>query len=320
MSFIGKIKRKIKSKLLFHGGEPYSLEEIESMDEEELGRLFKDHYEGPYANRNMVDKVTKIEAISIFVVSILAGILCCIGLFKSITTNFDTYPTTITLGSILLFPLMFILPIAGGIFAYFYYDGFLITEDDWRVKWFFRIRDVLRKKYLFNNDIDISWCVRVQQGPNSKLGALHGLLKDVEGDRIHDKYTDEELGRLVKIVSPLIKFRSSGGKFNEDTYSILDEKLGVNSALREFQDSAKARRVAVKEEEANWEKLRNQMMRQSAIEKTREFAERTSTVLSDNASRKTVLDGSVEYNRIKDAANHVMETSDHLKGMITNEA
>lgn len=124
----------------------------------------------------------------------------------------------------------------------------------------------------------------------------------------------------MKIVSPLVEFRSSGEKFNEDTYSIIDERLGVNSALREFQDSAKARRVAVKEEEANWEKLRNQMMRQSAIDKTKEFAYRASIVLSDSLSRKTVLDGSVEYNRIKDAANHVMDKSNHLKGMITNEA
>lgn len=313
LSFIGKIKRKIKSKLLFHGGEPYSLEEIEAMDDEELGGLFKDYYEGPYVNRNMVDKVTKIEAIFIFAISILAGILCCIGLFKSITTNFDTHTTTITLGSILFFPLMFILPIIGGLFAY-HYDDFLITENDWYVKWFFKIRDVLRKKYLFNNDIDICQCVkRLQPDPGSKLSVLLGLLKDVESDRIHGKYTDEELGMLVKIVAPLVEFRSSGGEFNEDTYSIIDERLGVNSALQEFQDSTEARRRDTK-------RIEEQKKKQFDVDKAKKFVDRTSTVLYDSSSRKTALNGSVEYNRIKDAANHVMETSDHLKGMITNEA
>lgn len=300
MSLIGKIK----SRLLFHGGEPYSLEEIESMDEEELGRLFKNHYEGPYANRNMVRKVTKIEAISIFVVSILAGILSGIGCFKSITTTF---------GQIILFLLIFILPIIGVCYATKHYNN-LLMKDDWCVKWFFKIRDILKKRYLFNNDIDISWCVnKVQSGPASKLGVLQGLLKDVEDDRIHGKYTDEELGRLVKIISPLVEFKSSGGKFNWDTYSIIDERLGVNSALREFQDSTETRRK-------NTKRMEEQKKRRSEVDKAKEFADRTSTVLSESASRKTALDGSVEYNRIKDAANHVMETSDHLKGMITNEA
>lgn len=318
MSIISKIFKIMKrGKHSVHDGVPYSLEELCSMGNEELGRLYKNHGIPPYVPHKTK---RRINIVSIFILPLM--------LVSSIMIGFIMNGcVTISYGSLLLFSV--VGAIIGLLASDFYttvsmaraggevFDG--VTDENVKL---WNLRDEL----VIGND----------DSSNFKT-FLDDLDEVIWPDHLYDMayiamvgrcwkkcpindYSDENLGRLLKILLPIMKFNHDGGTLDDESFKALDDKLKLSERLEDYKnqvihmmiDDKKRKKEA--EEELNAKKRSDKAM--SLVK----------DVLNqvpddyDDSKRDEILERSASMHRLEDLMDDVDLQREKLECTILNNA
>ena len=321
MSIISKVLNIMKSgKHSVHDGTPYSLEELCSMDNEELGRLYKNHGNPPYVPHKASNR---INIVSIFILLSMWVSLTAIGFIM----NGGVAVSAISFGSLLLFSLTGV--IIGLLAAVFYMTvstaragGDVFDEvTNWNVKlWNLRNKLVIGNKNsskfkTFINDIDkVIWPKHLYD--KARIAKIGRCWKECP---IND-YSDENLGRLLKILLPIMKFNYDGGTLDDESFKALDDKLKLSERLEDYKNQVISmmiddkKRKTEEEEELNAKKQSDKSMGlvKDVLNQVPDDY--------DDSKRNEILEKSSSMHRLEDLIDDVDLQREKFEGTILNDA
>ena len=280
-------------------GKSYSLSELCLMEDGDLGRLY----------RAWVDGKSPVSGNLLKGLSLAAGGLISVG-SMIISTIFDPGPSFIAdfiagfLVFCLLTPLLTVM-------CFLILSMFVDIHAEVKIKSLFD--KVTRTSNLYEFKNGLKTCGGEQSRLNVFIEDLSHVLKS---NRIINKYSDDELGRLLKIVLPVMKLEHDGGTLNDGTFTVLDSDLDLSGRMRAFQDDI-ATRVCneLEDEDLGIEQKKEDRQKSLASNIVRDLNE----VTSENDNRKDVLKNSVEMERIIDANARLEEKKEELTSRLAGQ-
>lgn len=315
MSIISKVLKIMKSgKHSVHDGTPYSLEELCSMDNEELGRLYKNHGTPPYVPHKTKNR---INIVGVFIALLMLVSLIAVGFIMNGGV-----------GSIFLFS------VAGAIIGLLASDFYMTVSmaraggdvfdevTNWNVKlWNLRNRLVIGNKNSSNfktflNDIDeVIW-------PDHLYDQAHIEKIDRCWDEcpIND-YSDENLGRLLKILLPIMKFNHDGGTLDDESFKALDDKLKLSERLEDYKNQVIPMMIDDKKRKTEAEKELNAKKRSDkAMSLVKDVLNQVPDDYDDDSKRDEILERSASMHRLEDLMDDVELQREKLEYTILNNA
>lgn len=272
-----------------HDGVPYSIDEILSMDDEELGAEYKNNsLPVPKYSKKMISffAVFTKTLKTIIILSII--IILVILMIKS--------PVDFVLVAIVgFFPTAMVLSILWNIF------------EDW-----FELDDCYEFPYLFKNIMIDDWNAIVEETTSESDGGVIGdntsrfrkfmdRMKRIKNFNKRHCFSYKEKGEWLKIITPLASLHHDGVIINDHIYNKLDEQLdlsGRSEKLLEQMEEHKKTDELIKEEEAS---------RKARIEARRSDIKVNAmvSIINQYKTKQDVLDGSSDYKRIVDLKNQI---------------
>lgn len=285
-------------------GKSYSLSELCLMEDGDLGKLYR-----AWVNREIPGSLRR----TIFKYSLAAGGLISVGSII-MSTIFDPGPS-------------FIADFIAGILGFCFLAPFNIIICFIIISMFVeiniedKIESLLSKVLLsqvtksFNLNIlqslnifqeSLKTCGGEQSSLNEFIEDLSHVLKS---NRIINKYSNEELGRLLKIILPIMKFEHDGGILNDETFATLDSDLDLTGRMRAFHDDITIRVYnELENEDLEMEQKKKDKQKSLASNIARDLND----AMSENDNHKDVLKNSVEMERIIDANARLEEKKEEL--------
>lgn len=273
-------------------GKSYSLSELCLMEDDDLGRLY----------RAWVDGKNPVSGNLLKSLSLAAGGLISVGTMI-ISTIFDPGPSFIAdfIAGFLVFCLLTPL---------FIVMCFLILSIPVDVYAEVKTKSLLDKVTRTSNLYEFKNGLKTCEGKQSRLNVfIEDLSHVLKSNRIINKYSDEELGRLLKIILPIMKFEHDGGTLNDETFAILDSDLDLTGRMRAFHDDIAVRAYnEVENEDLEMEQKKKDKQKSLASNIARDLND----AMSENDNHKDVLKNSVEMERIIDANAQLEEKKEEL--------
>lgn len=318
MKWFRKLKNKLKAKFTA-GHHAMSLEEMMAMSAEELGRRFREHGEWRYTKKysSLNSKSENLSSVLI----IYVGIVAFTRLFK---------PLRNIIFNIIIFGIL------GLIVILFVISDCLLSSSFLRRKYHYDEFD-----NLIGNNSDHSDGARSlddfmgyldnygEDDKETSLGEYRNSMHDMIQMHDNEPYTDEEIGRILKLMIPVAFMVNDGMKINIQTYSILDSKYNLTKQAVELDKHLKAKADKRKaENNANIEeKERLKQEKEEQEEENRKRKEQQAAVESvgrfidlDNRVKniRNLLNESPEYNRIEDATKKIHEKTEAMNSAAEN--
>jgi len=318
MKWFRKLKNKLKAKFTA-GHHAMSLEEMMAMSAEELGRRFREHGEWRYSKKysSLSSKSEDLSSVLIIYVGIVA-----------LTKLFNPFHNIIF--DIIIFGIL------GLIIMLFVISDCLLSSSFLRRKYHYDEFDNLIGNNSEHSDgarsLDDFMGYLDNYGEDDKetsLGEYRNAMHDMIQMHDNEPYTDEEIGRILKLMIPVAFMVNDGMKINIQTYSILDSKYNLTKQAVELDKHLKAKADKRKaENNANIEeKERLKQEKEEQEEENRKRKEQQEAVESvgrfidlDNRVKniRNLLNESPEYNRIEDATKKIHEKTEAMNSAAEN--
>lgn len=313
MSVFKKLFGKFKVKKV-HDGKPYSFEELMSMGDDELGALYRKY--GELKTKSLNDDEEFIITSSIGVIPI-AAIIGGGFIVNNLISDLSTQVACI------LF-LMFSGPFLGaliGILLSALYEHIINIKNGVNV-----FKDV-KRPYITLNNINTLLKESTKDKNHNILAFLDKAEKAVWMDRHNSSqecpvfdYSDKDLGRLVKIMLPIMKFNHDRGSLNDESFKVLDDKLHLSSEIDAFNKKIPDIRNKIEEEKIRSEKEKKAKEEYEEKEKEKKDIKNSISIASslvnnlpdDDHNMDKILDGHPEFRKIKDLKNKIDEQKTRL--------
>ena len=326
MKWFRKLKNKLKAKFTA-GHHAMSLEEMMAMSAEELGRRFREHGDWYHSKKwnSLNDKVEKLVCLPLCTVAVCMLIVILTGLFVKPLYNiiFNMHAIVIIFG-IYGLSIIILLAISDFFSSSFlkrkcHYDEFDNLVGDNSKKGADASSLINFIDYLDNYDKDD------KETPLCEYrNAMHDMIQ-MHYD--NEPYTDEEIGRILKLMIPVAFMVNDGVAIDIQNYSILDSKYNLTKQAVELDKHLKYEAdKRKKESNANIEEKerlkqkeeekRKEEEQQAAVESVGHFMD-----LEDKVKNiKNILNESPEYNRIEDATKKIHEKTEVMNSAAGNMA
>lgn len=272
-----------------HNGVPYSVDEILSMDDEELGAEYKN-------NSLPVPKYSKKTVIFLTVCRKTLKTIIVLSIIALLITLMIKWPSVFYIVfAIILFPAAFAVNV-------------LIDDcDDW-----FELDDYYEFPYLFKNIMIDDWNALIEETTFESDGGVSsdnasrfrefmGRMERIKDFNKKHWFSYKEKGEWLKIITPLASLHHDDVVINDDVYNKLDEQLdlsGRSEELLEQMEEHKKTDELIKEEDAS---------RKAMIEARRSDSKVNAMVsmINQYKTKQEVLDESSDYKRIVDLKNQM---------------
>ena len=255
-----------------HG--PYSVEELSNMDDAELGRLYRE--------KNRL--ITKIDYSDLSLWSFLNIFL---GFLPSMLVWFGTGSVIV---SISLWPILFVLGSAC-------YPICVRLKNKIRQKQGYDVFDDLYPHVEdgFRGAFGYLHKVEDDNDKNGNLSSWSAMITEAAKYINKDKtltYSDEEVGRLLKIIIPVLSYvKNSNRPVDEAAFDVLDKEYNLTSRAKDFMAGPYTRLV-------NSEKTYHQEQLQNKNDKNRAKAEQF--IEQERKKRKKYAEGLAELEKSAD--------------------
>lgn len=120
-------------------------------------------------------------------------------------------------------------------------------------------------------------------------------------------YPDEDLGRLLKIIFPIMKLYHDGGSLNDESFKVLDDELHLSERIDSFYKEIPDIRNRIEEEKIRKEREKRAKENHEKYEKKRKVVEDSVNIansmltqLNTDHDRNMVLEEHPEFKKIKD--------------------
>lgn len=292
-----------------HG--PYSVEELSNIDDDELGELYrtkgrtKEYYDSFWDN---VAKAFSIPAAVLNSDTLLAVLAIHVGATLSVpllTHNVIiliiafSFSFTLYLGLIILSVVCSAILI---LFALIKNLPRFIRNRNWKKKGF----DAFDR--LYPHDYYKSVFTYLYSKCSYKYGHIGKWLsmihKATDEEVIH-LYSNTEFGRLLKNILPVMAYIDDTNKdFDEESFNVLDQEYGLTESMDRFMSTSYSNAMdAIQEVEY--------AVSSSGV--AMDFVERNRERNRERLNRKSILDHSPDYKRIKDLNSHLKHSKDELE-------
>ena len=292
-----------------HG--PYSAEELSNMDDDELGELYrtkdrtKEYYDSFWDN---VAKAFSIPAAVLNSDTLLAVLAIHVGATLSVpllTHNVIiliiafSFSFTLYLGLIILSVVCSAILI---LFALIKNLPRFIRNRNWKRKGF----DAFDR--LYPHDYYKSVFTYLYSKCSYKYGHIGKWLsmihKATDEEVIH-LYSNTEFGRLLKNILPVMAYIDDTNKdLDEESFNVLDQEYGLTESMDRFMYSSYSNAMGVIQKAEYAVSSRGVAM---------DFIERNKGRNRERLNRKSILDHSPDYKRIKDLNSHLKHSKDELE-------
>jgi len=309
MSWLRKLKNKLKAKFTA-GHHAMSLEEMMATSAEELGRRFREHGDWYHSKKKYFFKNIEILIEVFFFIILLVCALAPVAVLFVKSFNFHV-----------LAIISAVIGLITGLFIVLrkpFYSSFL------RRKYHYDEFDNLigyNSKHEFGSLYNfISYLgVPDEKDDETSLGEYRNAMHDmIQMHYNNEPYTDEEMGRILKLMIPVAFMVNNGVKINIQNYSVLDSKYNLTKKAVNLDKHLKAEANKRKaENNANIkekERLKQAKEEQDAVESVEQFMELENRV----KNTKNLLNESPEYNRIEDATKKIHEKTETMNSAAEN--
>lgn len=317
MSIISKVLKIMKSgKHSVHDGTPYSLEELCSMDNEELGRLYKNHGTPPYVPHKIRNRINIVSA---FIFLLTMVILIMINSIMNGGINLLLLGTSGIIGLLAssFYRTIFMERAGKDVF-----DG--VTNKNVKL-WNLCDKLVIGNKNSFNfktflNNLDkVIWPDHLYDKVYMMIGSYFDDYRCWEKCPIND-YSDENLGRLLKILLPIMKFNHDGGTLDDESFKVLDDKLKLSERLEDYKNQVIPMMIDDKKRKTEAEKELNAKKRSDkAMSLVKDVLNQVPDDY-DDSKRNEILERSVSMHRLEDLMDGIDLQRGKLEYTILNNA
>lgn len=296
---------------------PYSIEELSDMDDDELGELYrtkdrtKEHYDDFWINEAkdflLSTTMPNSDAVS-FVIAIQFGAIVSVPL---LTHNVIIWIAAFLLPFILYLGSMILSAVCSGILILFALIKNLprfVRNRNWKRKGFDAFDD------LYPHDYYKSVFTYLFSKCHNKYGHLGRWLsmihKATDEEAIH-LYSNAEFGRLLKNVLPALAYIDDTNKdLDEESFNVLDQEYGLTESVDKFMNTSYSNAMdAIQEVEY--------AVSSSGV--AMDFVERNRERNRERLNRKSILDHSPDYKRIKDLNSHLKHSKNELEDNLPTE-
>lgn len=291
--------------------DPYSIEELSNMDDDELGELYrtkdrtKEDYDSFWGN---VAKAFSIPAAVLNSDNLLAVLALHVGatlIVPLLTHNVIiliiafSFSFTLYLGLIILSVVCSAILI---LFALIKNLPRFIRNRNWKRKGFDAFDDLYPHDYYKSVFIYLYSKCSYKYGHIGKwLSMIH---KATDEEVIH-LYSNTEFGRLLKNVLPALAYIDDTNKdLDEESFNVLDQEYGLTESMDKFMNTSYSNAMSVIQEAEH-------AVSSSGV--AMDFVERNRERNRDRLNRKSILDHSPDYKRIKDLNSHLKHSKDELE-------
>lgn len=301
MSIFKEVWNDLKKKQE-HNGVPYSIDEILSMDDEELG--------AEYSIKSFPNQKYSKKTIDFFAVCIKTlKTIIILSIIAILVTLMITDPAAFEIVvTVAFFPAAVVLSILWNVF------------EDW-----FELDYCYEAPYLFTNIMIDDFDALVDETTSESGGVVNSdntskfckfidRMKRIKDFNHKYLYSNKDKGKLLKIIAPLASLHHDGVTINDHVYNKLDEQLdlsGRSEELLEQMEKYKKTDELIKEEDAS---------RKARIEARRSDSKVDSMVsmINQYKTKQAILEGSSDYKRIVNLKNQMEYNSnifdDRIKG------
>lgn len=325
MSVFRRLVNRLKMKKV-HDGKPYSVKELMSMSNNELGRLYRDNGLGQPVGKQKIECMSFIINLISTGAGTIIAILIPVGLFFCTQVNAST--PYLVLALIML-------------------GATLIKCSDSISSWYEKIagrragsksfEDVAESGIGLPNLNDTIDYKGNTDGLSSFLHKVDkaiwfGKSHDSESEcPIYDYASDGELGRLVKIVLPIMKLYHNCA-LNNDSFKVLDDRLSLSDRIKEFNKDTLPSMVCkmekdetnLAEKEIDEKTKKERQLAEKKMKLNKDSIGITESLLDSinkkNHKEKEVLQKSTEFRKIKDLNKRLKEQKTKLDTSLTSQA
>ena len=292
-----------------HG--PYSIEELSNMDDDELGELYrtkdrtKEYYDSFWDN---VAKAFSIPAAVLNSDTLLVVLAIHVGATLSVpllTHNVIILIIAFSLSFILYLGLIILSVVCSAILILFALIKNLprfIRNRNWKKKGFDAFDDLYPHDYYKSVFTYLYSKCSYKYGHIGKwLSMIH---KATDEEVIH-LYSNTEFGRLLKNVLPALAYIDDTNKdLDEESFNVLDQEYGLTESMDKFMNTSYSNAMSVIQEAEH-------AVSSSGV--AMDFVERNREHNRERLNRKSILDHSPDYKRIKDLNSHLKHSKNELE-------
>ena len=326
MSVFRRLVNRLKMKKV-HDGKPYSVKELMSMSNDELGRLYRDNGLGQPVGKHKIECMSFIiKCISVAVGFIIALPIPIVLLFVPESMLPPVFTACLVLA----------LMILGSTF---------MAYPNSISSWYEKMASIRSGSKAFEDVAEsgvglpnLNDTIDYKGNTDGLSSFLHKVDKAIwfgkshdseSGCPIYDYASDEEFGRMVKIILPVMKLYHDDA-LNDGSFEILDEKLSLSDRIKEFNKDVlpamiskmKKDKTDLAEKEIS-EKTKKQEQLAEKKRKLDKYSIGITESLLDNINKKNekeVLRKSTEFRKIKDLNNRLNEQKTKLDTSLTSQA
>lgn len=328
MKWLRKLKNKLKAKFTA-GHHAMSLEEMMAMSAEELGRRFREHGDWYHSKKwnSLNDKVEKLVCLPICTVAVCMLIVILIELFVKPLYNiiFNMHAIVIIFG---IYGLSIIILLA---ISDFFPSSFLKRKCHYD-EFDNLVRDNSKKGAEASSLINfIDYLDNYgEDDKETSLGEYRNAMHDmIQMYYNHMLYTDEEIGRILKLMIPVAFMVNDGVKINIQNYEVLDIKYNLTEQAVEL-DKCLNDKIAKREAENNADREREERMKQKKKEQEKQIRQKKEKQAAVESvgrfinlenrikTNRNILNESPEYNRIEDATKKIHEKTEAMNSAAEN--
>ena len=314
MKWLRKLKNKLKAKFTA-GHHAMSLEEMMAMSEEELGRRFREHGDWYHSKKRSFfnDIELLLEFFFLIILLVCAIPIPLVGLFIE-SFNLIFYMRVFAIVVIIVGLTIVLFTILGkSRFSSFLRRKYHYDEFDNLIG--YNSDHEFGSLYNFISYLGVS----DEKDDETPLGEYRNAMHDmIQMYYDNEPYTDEEIGRILKLMIPVAFMVNDGVKINIQNYEILDSKYNLTEQAVELDkylnDKIAKREAKKKADREREERMKQKKEKQAAVESVGHFMD-----LEDRVkTKRNILNESPEYNRIEDATKKIHEKTEAMNSAAEN--
>lgn len=296
---------------------PYSIEELSDMDDDELGELYrtkdrtKEHYDDFWINEAkdflLSTTMPNSDAVS-FVIAIQFGAIVSVPL---LTHNVIIWIAAFLLPFILYLGSMILSAVCSGILILFALIKNLprfVRNRNWKKKGFDAFDDLYPHDYYKSV---FTYLFSKCHNKYGHLGRWLSMIHKATDEEVIHLYSNTEFGHLLKNILPALAYIDDTNKdLDEESFNVLDQEYGLTESMNKFIHSSYSNAMSVIQEAEH-------AVSSSGV--AMDFVEMNRERNRERLNRKSILDHSPDYKRIKDLNSHLKHSKNELEDNLPTE-
>lgn len=294
---------------------PYSIEELSDMDDDELGELYrtkdrtKEHYE---FYDDFLDNVVMAFSSPAFLLDLGGDVLFVIMtgytliIILSCLSGSIAWPIAVACAPLIIYAVIIIGTVLysgiRSLFALIKNLPRFVRNRNWKKKGF----DAFDR--LYPHDYYKSVFTYLYSKCSYKYGHIGKWLsmihKATDEEVIH-LYSNTEFGRLLKNILPALAYiDDTTNDLDEESFNVLDQEYGLTESMNRFMHSSYSNAMSMIQKAEHAVSSRGMAM---------DFVERNKERNRERLNRKSILDHSPDYKRIKDLNSRLKHSKSELE-------